>query len=546
MGCFFAKPAVQGDLPPIPVTKPSTKPRNHANSPARRRSPIPSQSPSTPATDLNEWPSWLSAVAADSLIGWSPRSASSFEKIGKIGKGTYSNVFKAKDRQTNELVALKKVLSDTTNSESIRFMAREIAILRRLENPNVVPLRGIITSRISSTTSPSLYLIFDYMEHDLAGLAASPSVHFSLPQIKCYMKQLLTGLDHCHRLGVLHRDLKGSNLLIDNKGNLKIADFGLASFFDPKGNEPMTSRVVTLWYRAPELILGATNYGVGIDLWSVGCILAELISGTPILPGRTEVEQLHRIFKLCGSPTEDYWRNYKFPNASSYRSRHQYQSSMRETLKDFPLPAIRLIEKLLSLDPADRGTAADALNSEFFTTEPYACEPSSLPWYPPTKEMDTKLRDEKARKQIEATVKQSSSSNAQKKSKTFHAHARRRRAVPSAFANAELTANLDRFRRIGHPNLITTSEKFPPPHEDGAVGGLLDSSKNYSTASFTVADSSQLDSYSYSFFESEIEGGKLQQKHSGGGGGGRRSTGSKALKPSSIGPIAEVINKGGN
>lgn len=201
MGCFFAKPAVLGDLSPTTVTKPSDK-----SSPVRRRSPIPSPSPSTPATDLNEWPSWLSAVAADSLIGWSPRSASSFEKIGKvlftfalpiallvltpinylcfqIGKGTYSNVFKAKDRQTNELVALKKVLSDTTNSESIRFMVREIAILRRLENPNVVPLRGIITSRISSTTSPSLYLIFDYMEHDLAGLAASPSVHFSLPQV---------------------------------------------------------------------------------------------------------------------------------------------------------------------------------------------------------------------------------------------------------------------------------------------------------------------------------------------------------------------------
>ncbi|XP_020581905.1 probable serine/threonine-protein kinase At1g54610, partial [Phalaenopsis equestris] len=503
MGCFFAKPAVEGDLTPTSLKpKPSNKPRTaDAALPERRRSPIPSPTTSTPAIDLTEWPSWLSAVAADSLIGWSPRSANSFEKIGKIGKGTYSNVFKAKDRQTNELVALKKVLSETTDSESIRFMAREIAILRRLESPNVVTLRGIITSRISSTTTPSLYLIFDYMEHDLAGLAASPSVHFSLPQIKCYVQQLLTGLDHCHRRGVLHRDLKGSNLLIDNKGNLKIADFGLASFFDTRGGEPMTSRVVTLWYRAPELILGATDYGVGIDLWSVGCILAELIAGTPLLPGRTEVEQLHKIFKLCGSPPEDYWKKYKFPNASSYRSRQQYQSGMRESLKDFPLPAIRLIEKLLSFDPPDRGTAADALNSEFFTTEPYACEPSSLPWYPPTKEMDTKLRDEKARKQIDAAAKQSSSSSSssdvQKKYKTFHG--RRRRAVPSPSANAELKTNLDRFRRGGHPNLTTNSEKFPPPHEDGAVGGLLDSSKNYSAASFTVADSSQLDSYSYNF-----------------------------------------------
>uniref|UniRef100_J3NDD2 [RNA-polymerase]-subunit kinase n=1 Tax=Oryza brachyantha TaxID=4533 RepID=J3NDD2_ORYBR len=108
-------------------------------------------------------------------------------------------------------------------------------------------------------------------------------------QVKCYMKQLLAGLDHCHRHGVLHRDLKGSNLLLNNEGELKIADFGLACTFDPKSKKPMTSQVITLWYRAPELLLGATCYGVGVDLWSAGCILAELLIGKPILPGRTEV-----------------------------------------------------------------------------------------------------------------------------------------------------------------------------------------------------------------------------------------------------------------
>lgn len=108
-------------------------------------------------------------------------------------------------------------------------------------------------------------------------------------QIKCYMKQLLSGLEHCHAQGVLHRDIKGSNLLIDNDGNLKIGDFGLSTFFRPRQKQPLTSRVVTLWYRPPELLLGATDYGVSVDLWSAGCILAELYAGKPIMPGRTEV-----------------------------------------------------------------------------------------------------------------------------------------------------------------------------------------------------------------------------------------------------------------
>lgn len=107
------------------------------------------------------------------------------------------------------------------------------------------------------------------------------------------MHQILSGLEHCHKLHVLHRDIKGSNLLIDSEGVLKIADFGLASFFDPNKKQPMTSRVVTLWYRPPELLLGATEYGVGVDLWSAGCILAELFAGKPIMPGRTEVNTLN-------------------------------------------------------------------------------------------------------------------------------------------------------------------------------------------------------------------------------------------------------------
>lgn len=109
-------------------------------------------------------------------------------------------------------------------------------------------------------------------------------------QVKCLMKQLLDGLKHCHSRGVLHRDIKGSNLLIDKNGVLKIADFGLATTIDPNKKQKLTSRVVTLWYRPPELLLGATDYGASVDLWSTGCILAELLAGKPIMPGRTEVK----------------------------------------------------------------------------------------------------------------------------------------------------------------------------------------------------------------------------------------------------------------
>ncbi|GMJ13068.1 hypothetical protein like AT1G53050 [Hibiscus trionum] len=341
------------------------------------------------------WPAWLVAVAGEAIKGWIPRRPNSFEKLDKIGQGTYSSVYKARDHIHDKLVALKRVKCDNRDPESVKFMAREIILLRRLDHPNVIKLEGLIVS----PTSCSLYLVFEYMEHDLVGLASLPGIKFTEPQIKCYMQQLLSGLDHCHSHGVLHRDIKGSNLLIDSNGILKIADFGLAIHFDPHNSVPLTSRVVTLWYRPPELLLGATHYGVAVDLWSAGCILGELYSGKPILPGKTEVEQLHKIFKLCGSPTDEYWRRAKLPHSTAFKPLHPYKRCIAETFKEFPSPAVTLMETLLSIDPVHRRTAAFSLKSELFTTQPLACDPSSLPKYPPSKEIDAKLRDEEARRQ---------------------------------------------------------------------------------------------------------------------------------------------------
>ncbi|XP_004250837.1 probable serine/threonine-protein kinase At1g09600 [Solanum lycopersicum] len=347
------------------------------------------------------WPSWLTSVAADAIQGWLPRSADSFEKLNKIGQGTYSSVYKARDLKTNKIVAMKKVRFVNMDPESVRFMAREISILRKLDHPNVMKLESLVTSRISG----SLYLVFEYMEHDLAGLAAAPRVKFTEAQIKCYMQQLLRGLEHCHSRGVLHRDIKGSNLLIDDNGVLKIGDFGLATTFEPNQTQPLTSRVVTLWYRAPELLLGATEYGMAIDMWSAGCILAELSAGKPIMPGRTEVEQMHKIFKLCGSPSEEYWKKSKLPHATSFKPQHPYKRCVTDTFKDFPPSALALVDILLSIEPERRGTASSALNSEFFSTKPLPCDPSSLPKYPPSKEYDAKMREEEARRRKAESVK---------------------------------------------------------------------------------------------------------------------------------------------
>ncbi|CAK9148025.1 unnamed protein product [Ilex paraguariensis] len=340
------------------------------------------------------WPAWLSAVAGEAIHGWVPLRAESFEKLEKIGQGTYSSVFRARDLDTGRIVALKKVRFDNFEPESVRFMAREIMILRRLDHPNIIKLEGLITSRLSC----SMYLVFEYMEHDISGLLSCPDIKFSEAQVKCYLKQLLSGLEHCHSRSVMHRDIKGANLLVNNEGVLKVADFGLANFCNSGHRQPLTSRVVTLWYRPPELLLGSTDYEASVDLWSVGCVFAELLLGRPILQGRTEVEQLHKIFKLCGSPPDDYWKKSKLPHATLFKPQQPYESCLLETFKDLPKNAVNLIETFLSVEPYKRGTASSALVSEYFTMKPYACDPSSLPKYPPSKEIDAKQHEEARRK----------------------------------------------------------------------------------------------------------------------------------------------------
>ncbi|KAL3527719.1 hypothetical protein ACH5RR_012375 [Cinchona calisaya] len=348
---------------------------------------------------------------------WGSRSVECFEKLEQIGEGTYGQVYMAKERQTGEIVALKKIRMDNEKEGFPITAIREIKILKKLQHENVIQLKEIVTSPgrdVDEQGNPdgnrykgSIYMVFEYMDHDLTGLADRPGLRFTIPQIKCYMKQLLTGLHYCHINQVLHRDIKGSNLLIDNEGNLKLADFGLARSFSNDHNANLTNRVITLWYRPPELLLGATKYGPAVDMWSVGCIFAELLHGKPILPGKNEPEQLNKIFELCGTPDEINWPGVsKIPWYNKFKPSRPMKRRVREVFRHFDRNALDLLDKMLNLDPSERISAKDALIAEYFWTDPFPCDPKSLPKYESSHEFQTKKKRQQQRQNEEMAKRQ--------------------------------------------------------------------------------------------------------------------------------------------
>mmetsp|Transcript_9627 Transcript_9627/g.19962 ORF Transcript_9627/g.19962 Transcript_9627/m.19962 type:complete len:198 (-) Transcript_9627:397-990(-) len=187
----------------------------------------------------------------DAPVTWGARSVENYENMEQIGEGQFGQVYMARDKKTGDVVALKKVRMDNEKEGFPITAIREIKVLNSLNHKNLVKMKEIVTSRAHecNQNKGSVYMVFEYMDHDLAGLSDRPGMKFTPPQIKCYMLQLLAGLHYCHTNNVLHRDIKGSNLLIDNKGQLKIADFGLARPWAQDHAAPLTNRVVTLWYR---------------------------------------------------------------------------------------------------------------------------------------------------------------------------------------------------------------------------------------------------------------------------------------------------------
>ncbi|XP_069119507.1 cyclin-dependent kinase 9-like isoform X1 [Argopecten irradians] len=308
---------------------------------------------------------------------------SKYEKLTKIGQGTFGEVFKAIDRKSRRLVAMKKVLMENEKEGFPITALREIKILQLLQHENVLNLVEICRTKATpyNRGMSTFYMVSDFAEHDLAGLLSNTHVRFSLGEIKKIMQQLLNGLYFIHQNKILHRDLKAANILITKHGVLKLADFGLArAWSQPQrsNQNKYTNRVVTLWYRPPELLLGERNYGPIIDLWGAGCIMAELWTRTPIMQGKTEQNQMFLICQLCGSITTDVWPNVdKYDLFTQMELPTGQKRKVKERLKAYVKDqyALDLIDKLLVLNPAKRYDADTALNHDFFWTEP---EPTDL------------------------------------------------------------------------------------------------------------------------------------------------------------------------
>lgn len=303
-----------------------------------------------------------------------------YDKIGQVGEGMYGQVYKMRDKEDPKvLVALKKVRMDNEKEGFPITAIREIKLLSKFtyeadpaKSQNIVKLKEIVTSKASdeNDNKGDIFMVFEYMEHDLAGIRENKGCRFDVNIIKLITHQILTGLLNCHSAHILHRDLKCSNVLMNSQGEVKLADFGLARTSGDK--KRMTPKVITLWYRPPELLLGHQEYDASVDMWSAGCIMAELLLEKPLLPGRDEPDQIFRIFNMFGIPTEETWRGVtRMPLYERYTKKQTFRNKFVEHMKSYskhPLSpeCLDLLCQLLQLNPEKRIDAGGAKTHDWF------------------------------------------------------------------------------------------------------------------------------------------------------------------------------------
>ncbi|OMO91100.1 hypothetical protein COLO4_18633 [Corchorus olitorius] len=246
-----------------------------------------------------------------------------YEKVEKIGEGTYGVVYKARDRKTNETIALKKIRLEQEDEGVPSTAIREISLLKEMQHGNIVRLQDVVHSE------KRLYLVFEYLDLDL----------------KKHM-------DSCPEF--------------DRRTNaLKLADFGLARAFGIPVRT-FTHEVVTLWYRAPEILLGSRHYSTPVDVWSVGCIFAEMVNQRPLFPGDSEIDELFKIFRILGTPNEDTWPGVtSLPDFKSAFPKWP-PKDLASVVPNLESAGIDLLSKMLCMDPSKRITARSALEHEYF------------------------------------------------------------------------------------------------------------------------------------------------------------------------------------
>uniref|UniRef100_A0A8C4YTJ8 cyclin-dependent kinase n=1 Tax=Gadus morhua TaxID=8049 RepID=A0A8C4YTJ8_GADMO len=354
------------------TTEESGEDMDETRSPTPEENYIPDSPPISPVEQKKELPKYLPALQGC-------RSVEEFQCLNRIEEGTYGVVYRAKDKKTDEIVALKRLKMEKEKEGFPITSLREINTILKAQHPNIVTVREIVVG----SNMDKIYIVMNYVEHDLKSLMETMKQPFLPGEVKTLMIQLLRGVRHLHDNWILHRDLKTSNLLLSHKGILKIGDFGLAREYGSP-LKPYTPVVVTLWYRSPELLLGAKEYSTAVDMWSVGCIFGELLTQKPLFPGKSEIDQINKIFKDLGSPSEKIWPGYgELPAVKKMTFTEYPYNNLRKRfgalLSD---QGFDLMNKFLTYCPSKRVLSDEGLKHEYFNESPLPIEPSMFPTWP--------------------------------------------------------------------------------------------------------------------------------------------------------------------